>query len=108
MDSAPGMDFLPLDQQQLFAHEFQKDVEFLQFLILLVSKSCATGSVDITWMDGNDGLRQVIGTTQAAKAACSRYLQWDREDPSQRFCNAVSDFGRRAAESCGVCENAAE
>ena len=32
MDSAPGMDFLPLDQQQLFAHEFQKDVEFLQFL----------------------------------------------------------------------------
>jgi AraC-like DNA-binding protein/ligand-binding sensor protein len=108
MESAPGMDFLPLDQQQLFAHEFQKDVEFLQFLVLMVSKSCATGSVDITWMDGNDGLRQVIGTTQAVKSACSRYLQWDRQDPSQRFCNVVSDFGRRAAESCGVCENAAE
>jgi two-component system response regulator YesN len=108
MESAPGMDFLPLDQQQLFAHEFQKDVEFLQFLVLMVSKSCATGSVDITWVDGNDGLRQVIGTTQAAKAPCSRYLQWDRQDPSQRFCNVVSDFGRRAAESCGVCENAAE
>jgi AraC-like DNA-binding protein/ligand-binding sensor protein len=102
------MDFLPLDQQQLFAHEFQKDVEFLQFLVLMVSKSCATGSVDITWVDGADGLRQVIGTTQAAKAPCSRYLQWDRQDPSQRFCNVVSDFGRRAAESCGVCENAAE
>jgi AraC-like DNA-binding protein/ligand-binding sensor protein len=108
MESAPGMDFLPLDQQQLFAHEFQKDVEFLQFLVLMVSKSCATGSVDITWVDGNDGLRQVIGTTQAVKSACSRYLQWDRQDPSQRFCNVVSDFGRRAAESCGVCENAAE
>ena len=108
MDSAPGMDFLPLDQQQLFAHEFQKDLEFLQFLVLMVSKSCATGSVDITWVDGNDGLRQVIGTTQAAKSPCSRYLQWDRQDASQRFCNVVSDFGRRAAESCGVCENAAE
>jgi AraC-like DNA-binding protein/ligand-binding sensor protein len=108
MDSAPGMDFLPLDQQQLFAHEFQKDVEFLQFLVLVVGKACATGSVDITWVDGNDGLRQVIGTTQAARSACSRYLQWDRQDASQRFCNVVSDFGRRAAESCGVCENAAE
>jgi ligand-binding sensor protein len=41
-------------------------------------------------------------------SACSRYLQWDRENPSQRFCNIVSDFGRRAAESCAVCENAAE
>ena len=70
MDSAPGMDFLPLDQQQLFAHEFQKDLEFLQFLVLMVSKSCVTGSVDITWVDGNDGLRQVIGTTQAAKSPC--------------------------------------
>ena len=108
MGSAPGIDFLPIDEQQLFANEFQKDVEFLQFLVLMVSKSCATGSVDITWVDGHDGLRQVIGTTQAAKAPCSRYLQWDRQDPSQRFCNIVSDFGRRAAESCAVCENAAE
>jgi len=108
MGSAPGIDFLPLDQQQLFANEFQKDVEFLKFLILMVSRSCATGSVDITWVDNSDGLRQVIGTTQAATSACSRYLQWDRQDPSQRFCNVVSDFGRRATESCGVCENAAE
>src|SRR5205814_844774 len=88
--------------------EFQKDVEFFQLLILMISKSCATGSVDITWMDGHDGPRQVFGTTQAAKAACSRYLDWDRQDPSQRFCNIVSDHGQRAAESCGVCENAAE
>ena len=34
-------------QQALFAHEFQKDVEFLNFLILMVSRSCANGSVDI-------------------------------------------------------------
>jgi hypothetical protein len=74
----------------------------------VVGKACATGSVDITWVDGNDGLRQVIGTTQAAKSACSRYLQWDRQDASQRFCNVVSDFGRRASKSCGVCENAAQ
>jgi AraC-like DNA-binding protein/ligand-binding sensor protein len=74
----------------------------------MISKSCATGSVDITWMDGRGGPRQVIGTTQAAKSPCSRYLQWDREDPSQRFCNIVSDYGKRAAESCAVCENAAE
>jgi hypothetical protein len=66
----------------------------------MISKSCATGSVDVTWMNGHDGLRQVFGTTQAAKAACSRYLNWDRQDPSQRFCNIVSDYGRRAAESC--------
>jgi len=32
-----------------------------------------------------------------AKAPCSRYLQWDRQDASQRFCNVVSDFGRREA-----------
>src|SRR5579862_6755231 len=49
-----------------------------------------------------------MGTTQAAKAPCSRYLRWDRADPSQRFCNVVSADGQRAAESCGVCENAAE
>lgn len=108
MASAPGIDFLPIDEQQLFAHEFQKDLEFIQLVILMISKSCATGSVDITWVEAHDGLRQVIGTTQAAKAPCSRYLQWDRQDPSQRFCNIVSDYGRRAAESCGVCENAAE
>jgi AraC-like DNA-binding protein/ligand-binding sensor protein len=108
MTSAPGIDFLPIEEQQLFAHEFQKDVEFIQLLILMISKSCATGSVDITWVDGHDGLRQVIGTTQAATTACARYLQWDREDPSQRFCNIVSDHGRRASESCAICENAAE
>ncbi len=108
MASAPGIEFLPFEEQQLFAQEFQKDVEFFEFLILMLSKSCATGSVDITWMDGQGGPRQVIGTTQAAKSPCSRYLQWDRQDPSQRFCNIVSDYGRRAAESCAVCENAAE
>ena len=108
MESAPGINFLPIDEQQLYAHEFQKDVEFIKLLILMISRSCATGSVDITWVDPQDGLRQVIGTTQAAKAPCSRYLQWDRQDPSQRFCNIVSDYGQRAAESCGVCENAAE
>jgi AraC-like DNA-binding protein/ligand-binding sensor protein len=74
----------------------------------MISKSCVTGSVDITWMDGHEPFRQVLGTTQAVKAACSRYLQWDRHDPSQRFCNIVSGDGKRAAESCGVCENAAE
>lgn len=108
MASAPGMEFFPLQEQQLFAQEFQKDVEFFQLLILMISKSCATGSVDITWVDGHDGLRQIIGTTQAAKSACSRYLRWDRQDPSQHFCNLVSDYGQRAAESCAVCENAAE
>ncbi|HLJ13840.1 MAG TPA: PocR ligand-binding domain-containing protein [Bryobacteraceae bacterium] len=108
MESAPGISFLPIDEQRLFAHEFQKDVEFIEFLILMISKSCATGSVDITWVDGHDSLRQVIGTIQAAKAPCSRYLRWDRADPSQRFCNVVSADGQRAAESCGVCENAAE
>jgi len=108
MASAPGIDLLPIDEQQLYVNEFQKDVEFIQFLVLMISKSCATGSVDITWVDAQDGQRQVIGTTQAAKAPCSRYLQWDRQDPSQHFCNLVSDYGQRAAESCGVCENAAE
>ena len=108
MVSAPGIDFLPLDEQPLFAREFQKDTEFLQLLILMISKACVTGSVDITWVDAHDGLRQVLGTTQAAKSACSRYLNWERQDPSQRFCNIVSDYGRRAAESCAVCENAAE
>jgi AraC-like DNA-binding protein/ligand-binding sensor protein len=108
MTSAPGIELLPLEEQQPFAQEFQKDVEFFKLLILMISKSLATGSVDITWMDGHEGLRQVIGTTEAAKSPCSRYLQWDREDPSQRFCNIVSDFTRRVAESCAVCENAAE
>jgi len=107
MATAPGIDFMPLDEQQLYMNEFSKDVEFIQFLILMISKSCATGSVDITWVDAQDG-QHVIGTTQAAKAPCSRYLQWDRQDASQRFCNIVSDYGQRAAESCGVCENAAE
>ena len=108
MASAPGIDYLPIDEQRLFVNEFDKDLEFIQLVILMISKACATGSVDITWVEPNDGLRQVIGTTQAAKAPCSRYLQWDRQDPSQRFCNIVSDHGQRAAESCGVCENAAE
>ena len=56
--------------------------------------------------------RTVSGTSserrKRPKRACSRYLQWDRQDASQRFCNIVSDHGERAAESCGVCENAAE
>jgi AraC-like DNA-binding protein/ligand-binding sensor protein len=108
MASAPGLEFLPTYEQQQFANEFQKEVQFFEFLILMLSKSLPTGSVDITWMDGHDGLRQVLGTTQAAKAACSRYLHWDRQDPNQRFCNVVSDHGDRAAESCAVCENAAE
>jgi AraC-like DNA-binding protein/ligand-binding sensor protein len=108
MATAPGIDFMPIDEQQLYMNEFSKDVEFIEFLILMISKSCATGSVDITWVDAQDGHRHVIGTTQAAKAPCSRYLQWDRHDASQRFCNIVSDYGQRAAESCGVCENAAE
>ena len=108
MASAPGIDFLPLKEQQLFAQEFQKDVEFLELLILMMSKACATGSVDITWVNGQESHRHVIGTTQAASSACSRYLNWDRQDASQRFCNIVSDYGRRAAESCAVCENAAE
>ena len=108
MPSAPGIEFLPLKDQQLFAQEFQKDIEFLELLILMVSKACATGSVDITWVNGQENSRQVIGTTQAAKSACSRYLRWDRQDASQRFCNIVSDYGRRAAESCAGCENAAE
>jgi AraC-like DNA-binding protein/ligand-binding sensor protein len=107
MASAPGIEFFPTHEQQLFADEFQKEVQFIEFLILMLSKSLPTGSVDITWMDGHNG-RQVLGTTQAAQAACSRYLQWDRKDPSQRFCNIVSDHGFRAAESCAVCENAAE
>ncbi len=107
MASAPGIDFLPLDEQQLFATEFHKDMEFIEFLILMISKSCATGSVDITWVDGHEPFRQVIGTVQAAKAPCSRYLHWERHDPSQHFCNIVSGYGQRAAESCGVCENAA-
>jgi AraC-like DNA-binding protein/ligand-binding sensor protein len=102
------MEFFPNRDQQLFADEFQKEVEFFEFMILMLSKSLPTGSVDITWMDGNTGSRKVLGTAQAAKAACSRYLQWDRQDPSQRFCNIVSDHGYRAAESCAVCENAAE
>jgi AraC-like DNA-binding protein/ligand-binding sensor protein len=108
MASAPGIDFLPIDEKQLFAREFEKDSDFLYLLILMISKSCATGSVDITWMNDGNRLRQVIGTTQAANSACSRYLQWGRQDPSQRFCNIVSDYGRRAADSCAVCENAAE
>jgi AraC-like DNA-binding protein/ligand-binding sensor protein len=107
MASAPGIEFFPTHEQQLFADEFQKEVQFFEFIILMLSKNLPTGSVDITWMDGHNG-RQVIGTTQAAKAACSRYLQWNRQDPSQRFCNIVSDYGHRAAESCAVCENAAE
>jgi hypothetical protein len=41
MVSAPGLDFLPIGEQSLFVHEFQKDVEFLQLLILMISRSCA-------------------------------------------------------------------
>ncbi len=108
MASAPGIEFLPVAEQRLFAQEFQKDVEFLELLILMISKSCATGSVDITWVNGHENVRQVIGTSQASRSACSRYLKWDRQDASQHFCNIVSDYGRRAAESCAVCENAAE
>jgi len=108
MLSVPGIGLLPNNEQQIFSNEFQREVEFFEFLILMLSRSLPTGSVDITWMDGHEGLRQVLGTTQAAKGACSRYLSWDRPDPSQHFCNIVSDHGRRAAESCAVCENAAE
>ncbi len=108
MESAPGIELLPIDEQHLYANEFRKDIEFIQLLILMISKSCATGSVDITWVDPSDGLRQVIGTMQAANSACSRFLHWDRQNPSQRFCNIVSDHGKRAAESCAACENAAE
>ena len=42
MATAPGIDFMPLDEQQLYMNEFSKDVEFIQFLVLMISKSCAT------------------------------------------------------------------
>ena len=108
MTGAPGIEFLPLEEQRLFALEFQKDIEFFNLLILMIGNSLATGSVDITWMDGHDASRQVMGTAQAAKSPSSRYVQTDRENPSARFCDLVSDFGRHAAESCAACENAAE
>ena len=90
IDSAPGIEFLPLEEHRLFAQGFQKDLEFFELLLLMISSSCPTGSVEITWRDRQDGFRQVLGTTQAAKSACSRYLHWDRRDPSQSFCNIVS------------------
>ncbi len=108
--SVPGISFLPAEDRDSFAEEFQKDIKFLELLILMISKSCATGSVDITWVDENDpdGMRQVLGTTQAARTGCSNYLHWDRPDPSQKFCNVVNDHGRRTAESCAICDKAAE
>lgn len=108
MTSAPGLAYLPNLEQQMFAREFEKEMEFFELLILMLSKSLPTGSVDITWMEGPGGSRQVLGTTQAMEAACSRSLFWDRVIPSQDFCNIVNQNGRRAAESCGRCENAAE
>ncbi len=108
--SAPGMAFLPAEDKEPFAEEFRKDLQFLELLILMISKSTVTGSLDITWVNGNDpgGLRHVLGTTQAARTRCSGYVHWDRPDPSQHFCNVVNDHGRRAADSCAICDRAAE
>lgn len=107
MTSAPGA-YMPNLEQQMFAREFEKEMEFFELLILMLSKSLPTGSVDITWMEGPGGSRQVLGTTQAIGAACSRYLAWDRLSAGQEFCNIVSQHGQRAEESCTRCENAAE
>lgn len=112
MTSAPGIEFLAPDEKELFAQEFQKDVEFFHLLILMMGEVCATGSVDLTCVDaqqaGPEGFRPIIGTTQALNAPCARYVRRDRRNPSPTFCNIVSDCGRRAAESCMLCEKAAE
>jgi hypothetical protein len=96
------MAFLPPEDKEPFAEEFRKDLQFLELLILMISKSTVTGSLDITWVDGNDpeGLRHVLGTTQAARTRCSGYVHWDRPDPSQHFCNVINDYGR-GVESMG-------
>lgn len=106
MAKKPDIDLLPSDK--LFTREFQKDVEFFQLLILMISRSCVTGDVAINWVDSDDGFWSAIATVEAAKSPSSRYLRWQDQVTGPRFCRIVRDYGRHSADSCGLCTKAAE
>jgi ligand-binding sensor protein len=94
----------------LFVEQFEKDMKFFQLFFLMVNRACPIKDVDLVWMEaeatGRTGFRH-LGITKALNGPCSRLLGCTNQNPHPTFCNIISDYGRREAESCGVSDHAA-
>ena len=110
MPSAPGSNLLPPGERQLFVEQFEKDMKFFQLFFLMVNRACPIKNVDLVWMEaeatGRTGFRH-LGITEALSGPCSRLVGCTNQNPHPPFCNIISDFGRREAESCGVSDRGA-
>jgi AraC-like DNA-binding protein/ligand-binding sensor protein len=108
--SAPGSNLLPPGERQLFVEQFEKDMKFFQLFFLMMNRACPIKNLDLVWMEaepaGRVGFRH-LGIMEALSGPCSRLLGARNENPHPAFCNVISDFGRREADSCGVSDRAA-
>lgn len=111
MSGARRSELVQNQERDSFLQEFQKDLGFLQLVLLLLNKSSAVKSVDLVWLDQPSarrvGLRLCTGTVQAMHTPMAALLECDDPAPHPAFCRIVNDCGRHEAESCGVSDTAA-
>jgi AraC-like DNA-binding protein/ligand-binding sensor protein len=109
--SAPGSNLIQSIEREFFVEQFEKDVQFLQLVFLLVNRSFPIKNVDLVWVEhrpgGKLGLRH-LGITEALASPWSRLLGCTKQNPHPVFCNIINDYGRHEAESCGISDMAAE
>ena len=111
LGSAPGSDLIHGSDRELFVEQFEKDVQFLQLVFLLINRSCPIKNVDLVWAEhgpgGRVGLKH-LGIDEALASPWSKLVGATKQNPHPVFCNIINDYGRHEAESCGISDMAAE
>jgi AraC-like DNA-binding protein/ligand-binding sensor protein len=96
----------------LIVEQFEKELKFLQLVLLLINKSSPIKRVDLVWAAdgpaGRVGLRQCALSTERALAGPYAALLACGNIPEPKFCYTVNDHGRHEAESCAISDKAAE
>lgn len=97
--------------RRLFREQFEKDLDFFRLFFLLMNKSCVIRHVSVVWAEGGParrvGLEGIVGTADAMGTPSAGLLACDT-NLNPDFCNIVSGYGRREAESCAISDRAAE
>lgn len=96
----------------LIVEQFEKELKFLQLVLLLINKSSPIRRVDLVWAAdgpaGRVGLRQCSLSTDRALAGPYAKLLACGDIPEPKFCHVINGDGRHEAESCAISDKAAE
>ncbi len=104
----------PLDSRarELFLEWLGQDLEFIQFVFLLLKRACGIRNIDLVWTQGEPTGRLAnrhLTLSEALQApVLSSLVGLEEGSPDPAYCRLINDCGRKESITCAISDKAAE